>query len=389
MKNVNILRVFLASPSDVGEEREVVDQLVREVNDTLSSSKAARLELLRWETHTVPDIGTDAQNAVNQQIGDEYDIFIGILWSRFGTPTPRARSGTEEEFQRALDRKKKNPDTRVLFYFKSVNFPYDSDLNQIQLVRQFREAVQHQGLIREYNTLESFQSNVRMALTRFALGAHLSDVDSSSKPELLNDQEEEQEEEGLYELVDSANEAFEMVGRIARELSKGMEELNNRTTESTEKLDGLDIGKNPEDAKIARRVVNSFAEFMASYAAQLESKITPFREANTRAFDSILGVAKIAPEFGFSSIQPMSDNLAQLRHLKAAMAGAHKSLDQMRVNIESLPRITSPFNRSKRRLATALQSLSQEIGSGITSAEEADMLMEDVISSLRREGAKG
>ena len=43
-------------------------------------------------------IRSDPQDVVNRQIG-EYDLFVGILWNRMGTPTAVATSGTEEEFQ--------------------------------------------------------------------------------------------------------------------------------------------------------------------------------------------------------------------------------------------------------------------------------------------------
>ena|SRR3989337_1199459 len=32
------------------------------------------------ETHTYPGIGEDAQDVINKQIDDDYDIFIGLMW---------------------------------------------------------------------------------------------------------------------------------------------------------------------------------------------------------------------------------------------------------------------------------------------------------------------
>ncbi|MYD31374.1 MAG: DUF4062 domain-containing protein, partial [Nitrospira sp. SB0661_bin_20] len=64
------------------------------------------MDVVRWETRTTPGFGKDPQDVINKQISDAYDIFIGIMWTRFGTPTPRAGSGTEEEFLRAYDRYK-------------------------------------------------------------------------------------------------------------------------------------------------------------------------------------------------------------------------------------------------------------------------------------------
>jgi hypothetical protein len=102
--DVTLLKVFIASPGDVAEERGMAESVVQELNRTLCKALCLRLELLRWETDTFPGLGSDSQAVINEQIAEDFDIFVGILWSRFGTPTPRAESGTEEEFNRAVAR---------------------------------------------------------------------------------------------------------------------------------------------------------------------------------------------------------------------------------------------------------------------------------------------
>ena len=49
-----------------------------------------------------PVRGGEPEVLINDQIG-KYDIFLGVMWRRFGTPTGVAESGTEEEFRRALE----------------------------------------------------------------------------------------------------------------------------------------------------------------------------------------------------------------------------------------------------------------------------------------------
>jgi hypothetical protein len=41
------------------------------------------------------------EQLILDQIG-QYDLFVGIMWRRFGTPTGVAGSGTEQEFDHAL-----------------------------------------------------------------------------------------------------------------------------------------------------------------------------------------------------------------------------------------------------------------------------------------------
>src|SRR5215207_5556058 len=91
------LKVFVASPSDVIDERIILEQVTNELNKLIGAGLGVRLELVKWETDSYPGLGDDAQAVINEQIGDDYDIFIGILWTRFGTPTTRDKSGTAEE----------------------------------------------------------------------------------------------------------------------------------------------------------------------------------------------------------------------------------------------------------------------------------------------------
>ena len=102
---VELIRVFLASPGDVETERGIVREVVNAINQTLGRAKEIRFELISWETDSIPDYGRDAQAILNDQIGDmtTIDLFVGIMWNRFGSATPRAGSGTEEEFRRAVD----------------------------------------------------------------------------------------------------------------------------------------------------------------------------------------------------------------------------------------------------------------------------------------------
>jgi hypothetical protein len=118
-RHEKVLSVFVASPSDVTDERTKLEEVVNELNITWSREFGVRLELVRWETHSFPSKGADAQDVINTQIPEDYDIFIGIMWCRFGTPTKRAESGTLEEFLRAKARHDENPSSvDIMIYFK-------------------------------------------------------------------------------------------------------------------------------------------------------------------------------------------------------------------------------------------------------------------------------
>ena len=159
MKERKIIRVFVASPDDVKAEREVLEEIVKELNDLWSDSLDVYLQLVKWESHSYPDIGSDPQAVINKQIGDDYEVFIGILWSRFGTPTPRAESGTVEEFERAYSRFDKNPDDiKVMFYFKDQAIPPSKMVpEQLSRIHNFRDRLGTLGTLHwSFNDTEDF-----------------------------------------------------------------------------------------------------------------------------------------------------------------------------------------------------------------------------------------
>ncbi|MBM3175027.1 MAG: DUF4062 domain-containing protein, partial [Chloroflexi bacterium] len=103
------VRIFVASPGDVLEERNRLARVVEELNRSLADRLGLALELLRWETHVAPDVGIPQRLILQQLPPEEWDIFVGILWHRFGSETgeldPETHqlywSGTEQEFKAA------------------------------------------------------------------------------------------------------------------------------------------------------------------------------------------------------------------------------------------------------------------------------------------------
>lgn len=53
---------------------------------------------VRWEREVVPTYGESGpQDIINEQLVNKFDILIGVFWTKIGTPTLRASSGTLEE----------------------------------------------------------------------------------------------------------------------------------------------------------------------------------------------------------------------------------------------------------------------------------------------------
>jgi hypothetical protein len=167
---VRPIRVFVASPGDVQIERDALQGVVNELNRTfyaLIPQSGIRVELVRWETDVAPDLGRP-QEVINAQIRD-YDIFVGIFWKRFGTPTGKAKSGTEEEFEIALKRRTKHGAPRIMIYFNvtPVRPPQSrEELDQLTKVFEFRQRFNAIGLAWTYEGDRVFTDAIRPHLVK-------------------------------------------------------------------------------------------------------------------------------------------------------------------------------------------------------------------------------
>ena len=148
-----IYKCFIGSPSDTSKEREICDKVFYEINTTIGESMDFRIESKKWEKDVFPSFGSDSQDVINTQIGSDFNIFVGIMWKKFGTPTSRAESGTEEEFLNAHKLWEKNKDIDLMFYFNKEAPELDEiDTEQLSKVRQFSKKVAELGgLYYQYN----------------------------------------------------------------------------------------------------------------------------------------------------------------------------------------------------------------------------------------------
>jgi uncharacterized protein DUF4062 len=165
-KTIRILRLLLSSPGDVADEREAASRAVFRFNQQEVEQSGVFLKLIRWED-MAPQIGPGPQRVINDQIG-EYDLFVGIMWNRFGTPTDVAASGTEEEFQAALTSWRSTKRPWITFYFcdRPSNFTNQQQLEQKGRVVQLRTDLNALGVVRSYGSVDDFENGMFQDLVK-------------------------------------------------------------------------------------------------------------------------------------------------------------------------------------------------------------------------------
>ncbi len=112
-------RILIASPSDLTEEREAAGTAINDWNAQHAAVEGVVLLPVKWETHARPESGVRPQGAINAQIVQACDILIGLFWTKLGTGTGVAKSGTVEEINQFVERQK----TSSPLFFKTADRP--------------------------------------------------------------------------------------------------------------------------------------------------------------------------------------------------------------------------------------------------------------------------
>lgn len=175
------IRIFVGSPGDVQKEKEKLAEIVCELNrpNGIADQNGLILELLEWHLAT-PQMGRPQKAIFDSFPVEEWDLFIGILWKKFGTPTgeinPKTTepyvSGTEEEFDKAYNLWKETKKPAIQFYrsLASVNI-LEIDPKQLDVVNRFfdkfRPLETYQGLYFPYNGLDEFEKMIRRNIENY------------------------------------------------------------------------------------------------------------------------------------------------------------------------------------------------------------------------------
>ncbi len=109
------MRLFLALPDDLADQRQVVARVVEQ----LEKRQSVRLELHDWSTWVTEQTGGERRPLLQMEPGD---IFLGIVWLRFGTPgadpeaAEQVSSASEEDFELAYRSWASAPRAESLFF---------------------------------------------------------------------------------------------------------------------------------------------------------------------------------------------------------------------------------------------------------------------------------
>jgi hypothetical protein len=177
-----VIELFLASPSDVSDERALVREIVAEWNSIHARERQVVLMPVGWETHSSPDLSARPQELINERFLKEADLLVGIFWTRVGSPTGKAISGSVEEIERHLEEQKP-----VMLYFSEVPVRAGSvDSEQYRQLTEFKTWAMQKGLVEQFESTAEFAQKFRRQLpTTLRDNQYLSRLIQATRAEVL------------------------------------------------------------------------------------------------------------------------------------------------------------------------------------------------------------
>jgi hypothetical protein len=148
-----VIPVMIASPGDVIEERDITRDIIHEWNYVNSLSSGVVLMPVGWDTHSSPELGGRPQGLINERVLKECDLLVGIFWTRLGSPTGKAASGSVEEIERHIEAGKP-----VMVYFSTAPVaPQNLDQRQFTALTEFKTWCMQRGLVEQFENVIDFR----------------------------------------------------------------------------------------------------------------------------------------------------------------------------------------------------------------------------------------
>ena len=385
MKAIQQIKIFISCPSDIIDELNSIEIVVQEINKTSGKQNGYSLELLNWETDTYTQIGDDPQDVINTQIESEYDILVGLLWQKVGTPTKRDKSGTIEEINRAIENKEKEQ----LIYFKTT--PPENlnliDLDQLSKINEFKKELTSKGVLyKEFNTTKKFESLFRINLTNLIIEKILGAKDfknivqknskSDDKYESITSliSEVENKDQNLvdidiFQLVEETTSYLNSVTYSLSSMTTSLNDLANNLSVRTNELNRfIKIKDNRLRFNKVKTIVNLLAKELDEFNHRIQNEIPNFSENLISVGNTYSKVILAASSYDNEDTSGLRQPAIEFRD---SIEEATKSCADLLREILKLPPVNSKFNRSKRETEITLKNLTREMLDGLLLLNEA------------------
>ncbi|MBZ5637444.1 MAG: hypothetical protein LAO51_01665, partial [Acidobacteriia bacterium] len=296
-----------------------------------------------------------------------YDILIGMLWTRIGTATPRAGSGTLEEFEKAMKRHQEQPGSiAIMFYFKDAPVaPSQLDPDQLRGVSDFKAGLTSRGCLhwsfRDKDELAQYlRLHIPREIARLSEAVAANGLKGASSLAPRPESIPLQDEEGFLNLMERVVDGVATSGSVLQRLSADTAALGAVIEKRTAELVALPQRHGQPDFRGAKRIADSVASELDAYAARMEADVPRLSSTYDQAFDALARGIAMSLEAGAPTPVELTTAFRGPESLASAIAEVEIKVGQFRAVLTNIPRATTDLNHARRRAVKALDSLLSE-----------------------------
>ena len=163
METKTIIKVFLSGPSDVLEDKNFIKSFINDLSQNDIGYQV--IDQGDFPSHIN---GLPAQETINSYLDEQkIDIYIGLMGTKFGTPTKEFGSGTEEEFTIFFEQYQRTNTPYLAFMFKETKVSIDDDVEAFLNVKNFRKKIENIGLYQKYENSSDLKKCIDKTLSEF------------------------------------------------------------------------------------------------------------------------------------------------------------------------------------------------------------------------------
>jgi methyl-accepting chemotaxis protein len=189
------------------------------------------------------------------------------------------------------------------------------------------------------------------------------------------------------DLVEEGTAGFEEVTQISKRITRQIETLGSDMQASTADLKQARDPTGKVEVSKAKRAINAAAASMSRFADDLDQEIGPFRKAYGRSIRAYGKAATLLGDFKGDVAGQLTEAHDATAELEESIGGGQNALRQFREIVGNQPRLTSRFNRARRRVLEVLDALDVEMTSARTSARETMELFQELIRRFAKDEA--
>lgn len=162
---LEIIKIFISHAEDTKKVCQIAKEVIKEESNLHYEKQGYKLEAFCWDD--IPrGTGDPQEDLIDPHIRDpQCKLVVMILWTLFGSPTPKYESGLKHEYNVV-----KEDEKNILIFFGNKNVrPFNIEPKQLEKVQIFKKEVENErycGHCGYFEDEEDFKKKFRGQLVK-------------------------------------------------------------------------------------------------------------------------------------------------------------------------------------------------------------------------------